>query len=192
VAYLAIAGLLAAITFQPLPAPPGWVVLAYLRIEHDLDLAGVVVAGAAGTAVGRTAWAATARVVGTRLLRGRYRANVEYLAERLRGRHGRLGAFGLLAASPPPSGAVYTAAGLLRINLGLVAGAAFAGRLVSYGVMVAATGALASELVDRLRGGFGPWWIVLTAALVATLVLLVRLDWRRLLEAGRRRRPAAD
>lgn len=143
-----------------------------------------MVAGAAGGAGGRTAWAAVARVAGTRLLRARQRANVDYLAQRLQGPHGRLGAFGLLAASPPPSGAVYTAAGLLRVNVALVASAAFLGRLLSYGIMVAVTGTLASDLVDRLRDSFGPWWVLLTGVLVGALVLLVRLDWRRLLPGG--------
>ena len=48
----------------------------------------------------------------------------------------------VLAVSPPPAGALYTAAGVLRINLALVAGACIAGRLVTYGLGVTLAGDL--------------------------------------------------
>jgi membrane protein YqaA with SNARE-associated domain len=188
VEYLLAAGLLAAMNATPLPMPPSWLVVAYLSVRWDVDPVGIVVATAAGAALGRTVLAAWARVLGPRLMSTGARDNVEYLGERLRGRRGTLGTATLLAVSPPPSGALYTAAGILRIPLALVFTSCFAGRLVTFGVGVAVAGTAADAMAERLRGWAGPVPIVLgLAALVVALWLLGRIDWRATI-AGRRPR----
>ena len=186
--YLLIALLLVAMTVTPLPLPPSWLVLAYLSVELDAHPAGIVVAGALGAAVGRTLLAAWSRALGPRLMSRGTRENVDYLAERLQGRRSMAGIAGLLALSPPPAGALDTAAGLLRVNLALIAVSCFAGRLVTYGIGVALAGAAASELADRLRDWAGPVPIAVgLAALVVTLWLLGRIDWRATIETRRPR-----
>ena len=192
-AYLLAAAIVLGMTVTPVPLPPSWLVLAYLSIELDAHPAGIVLAGALGATAGRTLLVLGTRALGPRVLRRGGRENVEYLAGRLRGRNSALGVGVLLAASPPPAGALYTAAGLLRINLALVAVSCFAGRLVSYGLGVALVGGAADEVADRLRGTVGPWSVALgLAAVAAVLWLLTRLDWRALLEERRLRlRPAS-
>ena len=97
-----------------------------------------------------------------------------------------LGAAALLALSPPPAGALYIAAGLVRINLAVVAIACFAGRLVTYGVGVAVVGVAAGQLEDRLRAAAAPWSIALGLTLLGgALWAFARIDWRLLIE-GRR------
>ena len=116
------------------------------------------------------------------------RANVDYLAGRLRGRRGRLGTAALLAVSPPPAGALYTAAGVLRVNLALIGAATVAGRLVTYGLGVAFASATADEIADRLRDWVGPWSLALgLAALAIALWLFGRIDWRAVVERRRLR-----
>ena len=56
--YLLTAAVLVAMTVTPLPLPPSWLVLAYLSVELDANVAGIVVAGAVGAATGRTVLAA--------------------------------------------------------------------------------------------------------------------------------------
>lgn len=187
-AYLLAAAIVAAMTATPLPLPPSWLVLAYLAAELDAHPAGIVVAGAAGAVAGRVALAATARVLGPRLLRPASRENLDVLAAALHGRRTTLGVAGVLALSPPPAGALYVAAGILRIHLGLVAAACFAGRLVTYGLGVALVGGAADELADRLRGAVGPWSLLVGLLLVAgALWLLTRVDWRATLAVRRPR-----
>lgn len=187
-AYLIAAGLVVAMTITPLPAPPSWLVLAYLSLELDAHAAGIVLAGALGATAGRTMLVMWTRAIGPRLLGSSSRANLAYLAAHLRGRGSTLGVAAVLAASPPPAGALYTAAGILRINLALVAVSCFAGRLVTYGLGVALTGAAAGQIADRLREAAGPWSIALgIAAVAAALWLLNRVDWRILIEARRLR-----
>ena len=192
--YLLAFGIVVAMTITPLPLPPSWLVLAYISLELDANPAGVVVAGAMGAGVGRVGLAAWTRALGPRLMRPAARAHVDYLAERLRGRRGRLGTAALLAVSPPPAGALYTAAGLLRVNLALVGAAAVAGRLVTYGLGVGLVTATADQLADRLRDWIVPWTLALgLAGLAVVLWLLGRIDWRTAVEGRRlrfRRAPA--
>jgi len=194
VEYLVAFGIVVAMTITPLPLPPSWLILAYISLELDAEPAGVVVAGALGAGVGRVGLAAWTRALGPRLMRPGARANVDYLAERLRGRRGRLGTAALLAVSPPPAGALYTAAGLLRVNLALVGASAVAGRLVTYGLGVGLVTATADELADRLRDWIAPWTLALgLAGLAVVLWLLGRIDWRAVVERRRlrlRRAPA--
>lgn len=181
-------GIVAGMAVTPLPLPPSWLVLAYISLEVGGDPVGLVLAGALGAAIGRTTLAATARALGPRVLRPSVQANVDYLAARLQRPRATAGVAALLAASPPPAGALYMAAGILRVNLALVAAACFAGRAVTYGIGVAVVGSAAGEIPDRLRDAVTPWSVALGVALVAAVLwLLVRIDWRALLE-GRRLR----
>lgn len=184
--YLLAAGLIAAMTLTPLPLPPTWLILAALSTSLDANAAGIVVAGALGAAAGRTGLVLWTRALGPRLLRPAARANLDYLAGRLHGRRGTLGTAAVLAVSPPPAGALYTAAGLLRVDLALVAGACFAGRLVTYGIGVASAQALAGDLGNRVRDALGPIPVALGLLLLGgALYLLLRLDWREALERRR-------
>ena len=181
-------GIVAAMTITPLPLPPSWLVLTYISLELDANPAGVVVAGALGAGAGRIGLASWTRALGPRLMGPAARANVNYLAGRLRGRRGRLGTAALLAVSPPPAGALYTAAGVLRVNLALIGAATVAGRLVTYGLGVAFASATADEIADRLRDWVGPWSLALgLAALAIALWLFGRIDWRAVVERRRLR-----
>ena len=185
--YLLAVGLLAALNATPLPMPPSWLVAAYLSVQLDVHPVGIVVATAVGAALGRTILAAWTRVLGPRLMSAGARENIDYLAERLHGRRSTLGVATVLAVSPPPSGALYAAAGVLRISLPLVFVSCLMGRLVTFGVGVAVAGTAADELADRLRDWAGPLPIALgLIALFAVLWLLGRIDWRATIE---RRRP---
>jgi hypothetical protein len=188
VEYLLAFGVIVAMTITPIPGPPSWLVLAYISVQLDANAAGIVVAGALGAGVGRMGLAAWTRALGPRLMTAGTRANVDYLVERLHGRRSALGVGVLLAVSPPPSGALYTAAGVLRINLALVGASAVAGRLVTYGLGVGLASAAADEIADRLRDWIAPWTIALgLAGVVAVLWLLGRIDWRAAIEQRRLR-----
>ncbi|MGD9570842.1 MAG: hypothetical protein AB7V62_03015 [Thermoleophilia bacterium] len=185
--YLLAAAIVAAMTATPIPLPPSWLLLAYLAVEFDASPALMVVAGAAGAAAGRTILALTARTFGPRLLSRSSRENLDVLADVLHRRKSTWGVAAVLAASPPPAGALYTAAGLLRIDLRVVAASCFVGRLVTYGIGVAVVGGAADDLADRLRAWVGPWSVILGLLLVAgALWLLTLIDWRATIE---RRRP---
>jgi membrane protein YqaA with SNARE-associated domain len=188
VEYLLALGLLAAMNATPLPMPPSWLVAAYLSAQLGADPVGIVVATAAGAALGRTVLAAWTRTLGPRLMSAGARENVAYLGERLHGRRSSWGVASVLAVSPPPSGALYTAAGVLRVSLPLVFASCLVGRLVTFGAGVAAAGTAADALADRLRGWAGPAPVAVgLIAVFGALWLLGRIDWRATIE-GRRPR----
>ncbi|HEX2502373.1 MAG TPA: hypothetical protein VHK00_00390 [Miltoncostaeaceae bacterium] len=186
--YLLAFGVVFAMTITPLPLPPSWLVLTYISLELDASPVGVVVAGAHGAGAGRVGLALWTRALGPRLMTAGTRVNVDYLAARLHGRRSLLGVAALLAVAPPPAGALYTAAGVLRVNLAVVGAAAVAGRLVTYGLGVGLASAAADEIADRLRHWVAPWTIALgLLGVVAVLWLLVRIDWRVAIERRRLR-----
>lgn len=180
-------GLMVAMNVTPVPMPPSWIVVAYLSVELDAGPVALVLVAAAGAATGRTVLAAWTRAVGPHLMTRGTRENIAYLAERLHGRRTTAGVGLVLAVSPPPSGALYTAAGLLRVPLPLVFSACFAGRLVTYAIGVVAAATTADALGDRLHRWVSPLPIALGfVALAVALWLLGRVDWRATIE---RRRP---
>ncbi len=189
VAYLLAAAIIAAMTVTPLPLPPSWLVLSYLSLELS-----------AAPAAGSWWPAPWAPRRGARRSRGRRAswgrascaAPPATTSRTWRNACAGGGAPGARRrcwrVSPPPAGALYIAAGLLRVNLAIVAGACFAGRLVTYGAGVAAASVAADEIADRLRDSAGPWSVALGIAVLAlALWVFGRVDWRLLLEARRLR-----
>lgn len=167
----------------PLPLFPSWVVVAYLVVQFDLGLIPAIVVGAAGTMMGRVVLVAVSRVAGHRMLGSWSRGNLEYLHGKLEGAAGNTGIGVLLAASPPPAGVLFILAGLMRVQLWLVAVAVFVGRTIGYTISVGGTSLAAEPLANQLRSVVGPWSVALAVAIVAAvLVLALRIDYRALIE----------
>ncbi len=172
----------------PLPLFPSWVVVAYMVVQFDLRFMPAILVGALGTTAGRVILVAVSRVAGHRMLGSWSRGNLEYLHGRLEGAAGNLGIAVLLGASPPPAGVLFVLAGLMRIRLWLVAASVFVGRCIGYIISVGGTSLAATHLAEKLRGVVGPWSVVLAVVIIAgVLVLVLRIDYRVLLEERRLR-----
>ncbi len=170
----------------PLPLFPSWVVVAYMVVQFDLRLWLAIIIGALGTTVGRVILVAVSRVAGHRMLGRWSRGNLEYLHGRLSGAAGDLGVAVLLGASPPPAGVLFVLAGLMRVQLWLVAASVFVGRTIGYWISVGGTSLAAAPLADQLRDVVGPWSVILAVLIIAgVLVLALRIDYRALLEDRR-------
>ncbi len=181
--YLILFLVAAGFAMVPLPLFPSWVVVAYMVVQFDLRLWLAILVGALGTTLGRVVLVAVSRVAGHRMLGRWSRENLEYLHGKLENAAGDLGIAVLLGASPPPAGVLFILAGLMRIQLWLVAISVFVGRTIGYWISVGGTSLAAEPLADRLRGVVGPWSVVLAVAIVAgILVLALRIDYRALIE----------
>lgn len=186
--YLVLAAIAAGFALIPLPLFPSWIVVAYMVVEYDLRLWLAIVVGALGTMVGRVGLVAISRVAGERMLGRWSRGNLEYLHGKLETAAGNLGVGVLLAASPPPAGVLFIVAGLVRVQLWLVAVSVFIGRVVGYAISVGGASLAAAALADQLRGSLGPWAAVIAIAIVVgVLLVFVRLDYRTLFEEHRLR-----
>jgi hypothetical protein len=84
---------------------------------------------------------------------------------------------------------LFVAAGLLSVPLVPLTAAFFAGRLVSYSLYVGAASAAKDSLGSVLTDAFAsPLGIALQLLMLLALVVLVRVDWARVLR--RRDQPA--
>jgi len=186
--YFVLAAIAAGFALVPLPLFPSWVIVAYMVVEYDLRLWLAILVGAVGTTVGRVGLVAISRVAGKRMLGRWSRGNLEYLHGKLESAAGNLGVGVLLAASPPPAGVLFIVAGLVRVQLWLVAVSVFVGRTIGYAISVGGASLAAAALADQLRGAFGPWAAVIAIVIVVgVLMLFLRLDYRALFEERRLR-----
>ncbi len=181
--YLILFLIAAGFAMIPLPLFPSWIVVAYLVVEFDLRLWLAIFIGALGTTVGRVILVAVSRVAGHRMLGRWSQDNLDYLHKRIEGAAGDMGIAVLLGASPPPAGVLFILAGLMRVQLWLVAASVFIGRTIGYWISVGGTSLAAEPLANRLRDVVGPWSVALAVLIIAgVLVLALRIDYRALLE----------
>jgi uncharacterized membrane protein YdjX (TVP38/TMEM64 family) len=180
-AYALLAVVVLGINLLPAFGPPTWAVLVLFHLNGDYWLPALVLVGALGAASGRWVLAEATRKLGRRLPR-RWIGNLEAAGERLTERRGRtLAGLALFAVSPLPSAQLFEAAGLMAVRLLPLTIAFFAGRTVSYTVYSTTADRMArTDTGEALLANLtSPWGVVLQLVMVAGLVLLGRVDWRR-------------
>jgi uncharacterized membrane protein YdjX (TVP38/TMEM64 family) len=184
----ALAGALVfAVNLLPAFGPPTWAVLVFLRLNSDLAAVPLVLVGALAAALGRFTLATASRRF-RRFMSPKRIASLEAAQDALAGSRGRAAAgLGLFALSPVPSAQLFIAAGLLTVPLVPLTAAFFAGRLVSYSIYVAGASAakhtFGTVLIDSLKSPVG---IALQVAMLAGLVVLLRVDWAAILAQRRK------
>lgn len=181
--YLIAAAVIFGVNLLPAFGPPTWSILVFFVLGFDLAAAIVVPVAAAAAAAGRLVLA-----TGARRLRGRLSGerldSLTAAEEALTASRSRaIAGLGLFALSPVPSAQLFVAAGLLEVPLLPLTTAFFAGRLVSYSLYVGAA-SVASDSLGEIVGDSltSPLGIALQVLMLAGLVALVRVDWRRVLE----------
>jgi membrane protein implicated in regulation of membrane protease activity len=180
--YLLAALCIFGVNLLPAFGPPTWAVLVFFRLNSDLAAVPLVLLGALAAAAGRLALATASR-----RFRGRFSPkrleSLEAAEEVLAGSRGKaLAGLGLFAPSPVPSAQLFVAAGLLRVPLVPLTAAFFAGRLVSYSLYVGAASAARESLGSVMTDAFAsPFGVAMQLVMLLLLVLLVRVDWARVL-----------
>jgi membrane protein YqaA with SNARE-associated domain len=180
--YLLAAAVVFGINLLPAFGPPTWAVLVAIRLNSHLDAVPLVLVGALAAASGRFVLATTSRHFRGRMSQSR-KESLAVVEERLVGSRGKaLAALGLFALSPIPSAQLFVAAGLMTMPLLPLTAAFFVGRLVSYSIYVGAASlarhSIGSVLVDSLTSPVG---IAIQVVALVAIVLLVRVDWARVL-----------
>jgi membrane protein YqaA with SNARE-associated domain len=167
----------------PIFAPPAWTVLVFLLIKFKLNPWLVVAVGVAGSTLGRYILSLYIPKVSSRLINRREDENLRYIGQKLG--HAPLPAAVFIffyTLTPLSTTALFTAAGIARVNPWHILPPFFLGRLITDGVMVY-TGKYAAENISRLFEGGPSWKTILT--LVAGLLVIggfLFIDWRALLE----------
>jgi uncharacterized membrane protein YdjX (TVP38/TMEM64 family) len=186
--YAVAAAVIFGVNLLPAFGPPTWAVLVFFKVRYELDTVPLVLLGGVAAAAGRFVLASAAARFHNRMSAER-RASLRAAADAI-GAGGRRGAamLGLFALSPVPSAQLFLAAGLLQLRLVPLTLAFFAGRLVSYSLYVTAASAASKTVSDLVGKSLGsPVAIALQIAMLAGLVALARVDWRRVLAHRERR-----
>lgn len=172
---------------MPAFGPPTWSIIVLYGLGTQMPTVAIILTGALAAALGRFALAHAFRLLGCRIPE-RIRGNLAAAREALeRNTRGGLLALGLFALSPLPSAQLFEAAGLARVRLVGFTAAFFAGRLVSYSIYaVSAKSIRKSSIGDQFLETFtSPTSIVVQVFMIAALVALMRVDWRKRLGGGR-------
>jgi hypothetical protein len=186
---LAVIGVVFAINLLPAFGPPTWAVLVFVRLKWpDIPPAALIVGGAVAATAGRLVLAVGTRKLGRRLPAER-RLNLEALGQTLaNSKTGVVASLAVFIFSPLPSAQLFMAAGLADVPLLPLAGAFLIGRSISYTIYVTAATA-AEETVHRLlrQGLTSPTAIAIQLAGLAALVLMIKLDWIKIIDWTRAR-----
>jgi len=180
VRYLILVAVVAGINVLPAFGPPTWLILVFARINWHLNPVVLVILGALAAVSGRSAlmWASQrfssqlpARLVG----------NLDAARQLIEGK--KRGLVVLVSAfiiSPLPSAQLFIAAGFLHLPRRIVAGAFFAGRLVTYSLYIGVATTVDSRFSHLFKDLLGsPWSIATQLALLLILTLIPLIDWKR-------------
>ena len=186
--YAGVLAILIALNASPLLMPPTWIVLSslYAAEPAGFDPLALALVGATGATIGRMILKRASgafRRFAPAERRSRLDAIGSYLNSK---RYGYAAASFLFAATPLPSNMLFVAYGLMGAkSAGLYAGF-WAGRAVSYYVMISVSAVVLTPLLemfeDRLVG-----ILVADGAGVAAVVLFASIDWPLLLSERRLR-----
>lgn len=186
---LAVMGIVFAVNLLPAFGPPTWALIVFAHFQwRDIPVPALIAGSALAATAGRLVLALGARKFGGRLSAER-QANLHALGETLgKSKAGLAASLALFALSPLPSAQLFMAAGLADIPLLPLAGAFLVGRSVSYTIYLTAATA-AEETVHRLlRQGIGsPGAIALQVVSLAAVVLMIKIDWIKVIDWSRAR-----
>ncbi len=181
--YLLIFGLVVALNVVPFFMPATWTVLAFIALNYDVPLWGLVLTGAVAATLGRVLLAKIShRVLRQRFLTEQARKNIDDIKVRLEKHRGWTGtAFLLYAFTPFPTNYLFIAYGLTGLPIVNVAIPFFLGRLVSYGALSYSTDRLATRFAAGLNGELFSGYFVITQILtILAVYFFTKIKWRTL------------
>ena len=167
----------------PIFAPPAWTVLVVLLIRFHLNPWVLVVAGVAGSTLGRYILSLYIPKVSSKLVNRREDENLRYVGKKLG--HAPLPAaifVFLYTLTPLSTTALFTAAGIARVNPWHILPPFFLGRLITDGVMVYSGKYAAANMKGLFQGELS--WKTVTPLIVGFLIIgaFLFVDWRSLVE----------
>lgn len=189
--YLFLFLIVIGVNLMPAFGPPTWTILVLYMLNTELPVASVVLTGATAASSGRYMLASAVRLLGSRLP-VRNRENLEAARKMIEQSRGKsLLALALFVISPLPSAQLFEAAGLMRVRLLPFTAAFFAGRVGAYFIYAAGAAKIReTSMGDAFRDSLTrPLAIGVQLVLLAMLVALTRVDWRRWMPDGKRGNP---
>ncbi|MBI5220327.1 MAG: hypothetical protein HY978_00630 [Candidatus Liptonbacteria bacterium] len=181
--YLLIFGLVATLNVVPFFMPATWTILAFISLNYDVSILGLVLTGAVAATLGRVILAKLSnRILRQRFLTEQTRKNIDDIKVRLEKHQGwTVTAFLLYAFTPFPTNYLFIAYGLTGLPLARVSVPFFLGRLVSYGALSYSTDRLAARFANDISGELFSGYFVITQILtILAVYLFTKIKWRTL------------
>ena len=182
----ALAGLVLLFNLMPAFAPPTWAVLILFSLNTDLHSIVIVAVGAVFAGTGRYLLARATGLFRNRISK-KSLANLESAQTLLTENTSRkLFTIGMFVLSPLPSAQLFEAAGLMGVRLLPLTIAFFSGRIVTYNFYVFGASELKAHGIGELvsKEFTSIWAILFQLVMIASVVLLTRIDWKRFLPKG--------
>lgn len=183
--FLILFAIVFAINLMPAFGPPTWSVIVLYGLNSDLPLGWMVLTAALASSAGRYLLAHGFRLFAGRLS-SKTRANLAAARAAFEEKkHHNLMALAFFVFSPLPSAQQFGAVGLAGVPILPFTLAFFVGRLGSYTFYAGGAELVdhQTSLGDTFRENLtSPWFIGLQIALLGLLVVLVKVDWTRLLK----------
>jgi membrane protein YqaA with SNARE-associated domain len=166
----------------PVFAPPAWIILTFLIVKFDLNPWGVVVLGTTGSTIGRYILSRYIPKVSNKILSENEEANVSYVGKKIGKHFWSSFVFVLIySITPMSTTALFTAAGMARVNPFYILPAFFMGKFTSDAVMVF-TGKYEAHTFQELMHGKVSGELVIVALLGTFLIFgMLFIDWPMLL-----------
>jgi membrane protein YqaA with SNARE-associated domain len=170
----------------PIFAPPAWIILVFLVVTFHLNPWIAVIIGVAGSTLGRYILSLYIPKVSSKLINRREDENLRYIGGKLGQRAWAAAGFVFLyTLTPLSTTALFTAAGMARVDCRYILTAFFCGRLITDGALVYSGKYAATNLPELIRGQFSWQTVVILVAGLAVIALVLFIDWRQLLAKHR-------
>lgn len=181
--YVFLATVILGINVIPAFMPPTWMILAFFVRNYELQIIPVVLIGAICATLGRILLAEISGRYFRKLLSKDSQENYVSIGDYLnRHQHITIPLVIAYAFLPIPSNHVFIAAGLVQVNIRILAGSFFVGRLISYTFWVSATQRISDSLVAIFSRHFSKTDAIIIQILGLVLIyLLGKIAWKNIL-----------
>ena len=167
----------------PVFAPPAWTILAFIIVKWKPNPWGIIAAGAGGSVIGRYILTLYMPHVSAKIFRRRANDNISFLGRKLGARFWQANTFVMLyAISPLSTTALFTAAGMARVEpLNILPGFGI-GKFIGDAIVIFTAKVTAEKATDLMHGNIS-WQTALTAGAGLLLISgVLFIDWRQLFE----------
>jgi len=166
----------------PVMAPPAWTIMAFLLVKYHLNPWGVLAAGVPGSALGRYLFSLYIPKFSDRVIARRKKEELKYVGERLDRTLWRTWMFVLVyTLTPLSTTALFTAAGMTKINPLHIVPPFFIGKFISDAAMIAAGRYAAADVTDLAHGVFNLKTVIIGAVTLVVTAAFLFIDWHSLL-----------
>jgi membrane protein YqaA with SNARE-associated domain len=187
-AYLGVFLAALAVDSVPVFAPPAWTLVLPLVIAFKLNAWVATALCAVGSTIGRYLLSRFMPKVADRYLSPEENANITFLGKKMSGRYWSTFLFVLgYCLTPLSSTALFTAAGMARVNPLPILPAFFIGKFASDALMIQGGKKAYKSFGQLMQGQTSPKAIVFAVLGMILLGAVLFIDWRQLLQNKRLR-----